>query len=400
MSDPITKLTLKDGTIRYRFVTDGPRRPDGKRRQIRKTFDTKKEARAELARIRHQSTTGTYIVPSKLTIDELLDLWLKSAIRGVEEATASNYDTAIRPARLFLGEKRLQLLTEEDVEAFVDWMLTRGRQRGGQLGTGLSVRSVRLSLGRLRSALSLAVRRGWVARNVAEHVGIPREHARQAVQAQAKRRPWDETEVKAFIEAIKDDRLFGVMLLTLIAERPAEVCGTRWEEDVDLDGGGTIAVGNTRTIVYDRTLAKGLRNKVVEKDPKTESGKRVLPLPNPVQTALLTFRDVQEKERLVAGRAYEASGYVVVDELGRPFKTDKLRREAHRLMERAGVRKVRLYDARHAVLSWMANNGVPDTVVSAWAGHSDLSFTKRVYVHPDPQSLRVGSDKLGELLAS
>jgi len=42
-----------------------------------------------------------------------------------------------------------------------------------------------------------------------------------------------------------------------------------------------------------------------------------------------------------------------------------------------GVRKVRLYDARHACLSWMANNGVPDTVVSAWAGHSDLSFTKR-----------------------
>ena len=46
----------------------------------------------------------------------------------------------------------------------------------------------------------------------------------------------------------------------------------------------------------------------------------------------------------------------------------------------------------------MANNGVPDTVVSAWAGHSDLSFTKRVYVHPDPQSLSAGSEKLGELL--
>ncbi len=99
-----------------------------------------------------------------------------------------------------------------------------------------------------------------------------------------------------------------------------------------------------------------------------------------------------------AGEAYEGSGYVVVDELGRPFKTDKLRREAQKLMEEAGVRRVRLYDARHACLSWMANNGVPDTVVSAWAGHSDLSFTKRVYVHPDPQSLKAGSEKLSELL--
>jgi integrase len=67
-------------------------------------------------------------------------------------------------------------------------------------------------------------------------------------------------------------------------------------------------------------------------------------------------------------------------------------------MKAVGVRKVRLYDARHAILTWMANNGVPDTVVSAWAGHSDLGFTKRVYVHPDPQSLRAGSDRLADLL--
>ncbi len=67
-------------------------------------------------------------------------------------------------------------------------------------------------------------------------------------------------------------------------------------------------------------------------------------------------------------------------------------------MATAGVRKTRLYDARHACLSWMANNRVPDTVVSAWAGHSDLSFTKRNYVHPNPQSLIAGSEKLMELL--
>ncbi|WP_406462600.1 site-specific integrase [Streptomyces sp. NBC_01622] len=400
MGDPIKKITLADGTVRYRFVTDGPRQASGKRRQIRKTFDTKKEARAELARIRHQSTTGTFVVPTKVTVDELLDLWLKSAIRGVEDATASNYDNAIRPVRLFLGDKRLQLLTEEDVEAFVDWMLTHGRQRGGKPGTGLSLRSVRLTLGRLRSALHLAVRRGWVVRNVAEHVRVSRDAVRKAAQADAKRRPWDASEVKAFIEATKGDRLFGVMLLTLIAERPAEVCGTRWEQDVDLIGNGTIAVGNTRTIVYDRSLPKGQRNRVVEKDPKTQNGKRVLPLPKLLQAALVSFRARQAEEKLAAGEAYEESGYVVVDEMGRPFKTDKLRREAHRLMAQAGVRKVRLYDARHACLSWMANNGVPDTVVSAWAGHSDLSFTKRVYVHPDPQSLKAGSDKLGELFAA
>ncbi|WP_326661729.1 hypothetical protein [Streptomyces canus] len=142
-----------------------------------------------------------------------------------------------------------------------------------------------------------------MARNVAEHVRVTRDAVRKSAQDDAKRRPWDASEVKAFIEATKGDRLFGVMLLTLIAERRAEVCGTRWEQDVDLRRqDGTIAVGNTRTIVYDRSLPKGQRNKVVEKDPKTHNGKRVLPLAKLLQAALVVLRARQaDRARAFSG---------------------------------------------------------------------------------------------------
>jgi integrase len=393
--DPIKTITLKNGTTRYRFVVDVGRKENGQRNQKTYTFDTKKEAKAEYARITHQRNTGTLVTSSKMSVNELLDVWVKAATRDVEEGTASNYENAIRPVRLRLGHKQLQVLTEDDIEDLIEWMLTEGRRRGGKPGTPLSLRSVRLTLGRLRAALNLAVRRNLIARNVAEHVTISRDQKTRA--AKPKVRPWTETEVKAFISAISGHRLFAVMLLALIANRPAEVCGLRWEKDIDLDA-GTIAIANTRTIVYDRNLEKGERNKVVEKGAKSDAGERTLPAPAPVHRALRTFKTLQAKEKLLAGEAYEDSGYVLVDELGRPWKTDKLRREAYKLMEMAGVRKVRLYDARHACLSWMANNGVPDTVVSAWAGHSDLSFTKRTYVHPDPESLRAGSEKLSELL--
>jgi integrase len=258
---------------------------------------------------------------------------------------------------------------------------------------------VRLTLGRFRSALNLAVRRGLVLRNVAEHVTISREAKEKALENKKTNPPWNQEEVRQFLAGIHGHRLFAPMMLALIAERPAEVCGARWDEHVDLEQRVIVVGDNTRTIVYDRTRERGQRNKVVEKRAKTQAGERVLPLPVPVHAALVVFRALQAKEREAAGDGYENSGYVLVDELGRPWKTDKLRREAYKLMEATGVRKVRLYDARHACLSWMANNGVPDTVVSAWAGHSDLSFTKRTYVHPDPQSLRAGSDKLGELLS-
>ncbi|MFD5575510.1 hypothetical protein [Streptomyces cadmiisoli] len=83
------QVTFKNGTTRYRFVTDGPRRPDGRRLQIRKTFDTKNLDRDEMARIRRLSATGTCAAPTKLFIDELLDLQLKSATRVAEEEMSS-----------------------------------------------------------------------------------------------------------------------------------------------------------------------------------------------------------------------------------------------------------------------------------------------------------------------
>lgn len=398
MKEPIRKITHKDGSVRYRLVVDIGVSPEGKRKQLTRTFKTKKEALAELSRIRHELGSGSFVAPSKMTLNELLDIWLKSATRDVEEGTASNYESAMVPVRTHSGEKELQSLTEEGIEALVDWMLTSGRRRGGKPGTGLGIRSVRLALGRLRAALNLAVRRGLVVRNVAQHVTISREAKKKAEAAKPKSVPWDETEVKAFLAAIKGHRLYAAMMLALIAERPAEVCGARWDEDVDLDGAGTIAVQNTRTIVYDRALEKGSRNKVVEKDTKTEAGKRTLPLPPPPTRHSRHSRQSSQPRNSPLERPMPTVDTFSWTSSGSPSRRTSSAGEAYKLMEAAGVRRVRLYDARHATLSWMANNGVPDTVVSAWAGHTDLSFTKRVYVHPDPQSLRAGSEKLGELL--
>lgn len=390
MSDLIKKIELAGGKVRYRFVIDIGRDPKtGRRRQLTKTYDTKKEARAEYARIKHQTGEGTFVAPDKITLSDWLDTWLKSATIDVEKATAHNYEDALRPVRERLGDRKLQQLSEEDIDELVEWMLTAGRKRGGKVGTGLGVRSVKLTLGRLRSALTVAVRRKLVVRNVAQYTQIPREARKKDAEARAKRVPWSSDEVKTFVAATRGQRLFAPMLLSLLGMRPAEVCGLRWSEDVNLDG-KTIEVANTRTLV---------EGEVEEKGPKSEKGKRTLPLPEPALAALRSFKARQAKEKLAAGTAYTDSGYVLVDELGKPWKTDQFRRAIYKLMATTGVRKVRPYDARHACLTYLATSGVPDVIVSAWAGHADLSFTKRVYVHPNAEHLQEAADQLGALLS-
>lgn len=56
----------------------------------------------------------------------------------------------------------------------------------------------------------------------------------------------------------------------------------------------------------------------------------------------------------------------MLDELGAPRETDDLlRRQTHKLMDAAGLRKVRPYDAQLACLTCLSVNGVPDTIVGA-----------------------------------
>src|SRR5262249_54609661 len=144
----------------------------------------------------------------------------------------------------------------------------------------------------------------------------------------------------------------------------------------------TLTIRNVRTLTWTEHGGQ-----VVEKEPKTDAGNRTLPLPGPVTAALRAFKATHAAERLAAGEAYKPSGYVRVEELGRPFRTDQLRRAAYRLMKAAGVRQVRLYDARHACLTYLSVSGVPAPIVSAWAGHADLSMAQRVYVHPSAKDL-------------
>ncbi|MFF1647725.1 tyrosine-type recombinase/integrase [Streptomyces sp. NPDC058240] len=84
--------------------------------------------------------------------------------------------------------------------------------------------------------------------------------------------------------------------------------------------------------------------------------------------------------------------------LGQPLTTRHLREAAHSLQRKLELRKVRLYDARHACLTFLAVSGVPDVVLAAWAGHANATFTERVYVHPGHEDLRVASDHLTSLL--
>ncbi|WP_236244527.1 tyrosine recombinase XerC [Streptomyces sp. CC210A] len=380
MAEP-KRIVLRSGKVRYRTVVDAGYDENGQRIQITVTRDTKTEVKEERARIIAERAAGTFIAPSKLTLAEWLDQWLEHKRRDVEETTIRTYRLALVHVYDRLGHVRLQELSEDQVQDFVDSLVSGGRRKGGEPGTRLAVSTVDGILTRLREALGRAVVRKLIPANPARYVRVALADRRLDKRERQRPKPWTVEEVQAFIRGIESDRLYAPLLLSLMGLRPAEVCGQRWT-DIDLKV-GTLEISNTRTMVGNL--------KVLEKDTKTSSGERVLPLPQWPWEALKRFKARQVRERLAAGEAYTDTGYVLVDELGVALNTRQLREHAYRTMRRLGLRQVRLYDARHSCLTYLAVNGVPDVVLAAWAGHTNASFTKRRYVHVDAEGMRAAA---------
>lgn len=375
------KVILADGSVRYRVVSDAGRDPlTGKRRQVTRTFTRLRDAQDEVARVRDERRRGTYVMPSSLTLETVLDRFLASATFEREEATKSNYGHALRLPRERLGDRRVQSITRADIEELRDYALSSGRKRGGTPGTALGPRSVRLMLSRLSACFEQLIDDGQLSRNPCRGVRPPKTTRRE-------KDTWSADEARTFLAEATGDRLHAAWRLALYGMRREEICGLRWQ-DVNLPA-RTLTINTVRVVVDGRVVTKDA--------PKSERSARTLPLDGELVAALAALRKRQAAEQLAAGSVYAASGYVVADELGAPVNPEWVSDEFGRLLMRAGVRRITLHAARHTACTLMEQAGVPISIVSRWAGHATPEFTYRTYVHASDDDLAAGRDSLASI---
>ena len=81
-----------------------------------------------------------------------------------------------------------------------------------------------------------------------------------------------------------------------------------------------------------------------------------------------------------------------------PYTLGALTNMWHRLTTAAGVRPIRLHDARHSCGTALHLRGVPMAVIAKWLGHADASITARIYAHSQDDALRAASATLGQVV--
>ncbi|MGB9791310.1 MAG: tyrosine-type recombinase/integrase [Thermacetogeniaceae bacterium] len=320
---------------------------------------------------------------SNVTLEQWLDLWLTQYAKPrVRPTTYDNYEMIVRVhIKPQLGNIKLAKLQPRQIQIFYNYLLEKGRADGKG---GLSPRTVTIAHVILHEALEQALKEGLVTRNVAELCSPPKQIKKEA-------RYLTLEEEKRFLSVLKDEPLRAAFILLLgTGLRRGELLGLRWQ-DVHIEENGEGYIEVRQQLVKAKVNEK---NTVIFEPPKTQKGKRIIPLPKWAVEALEVHRKKQEEHKAKCGKRYKDAGLVFATSEGKPILPRNFHRSFKRLIEKAGLQNATIHSLRHTFASRLLELNEHPKVVQELLGHSQISVTLDTYSHVLPEVKKKAIAKL------
>jgi integrase len=340
---------------------------------------SKKEAEKKLAELLHEMDKGVLIRPEKTTLGQYLERWLKDYARpNTAPRTAEGYETIIRQ---HLSPKLVHIplaqLKPEHLQKYYAEMLASGRiKREG----GLSAQTVRHHHTALHKALQSGVEWGLLGRNVADAVRPPRVLHNEM-------KTWSEEEVNRFLEAAKETPYYALFYTALFTGmRRSELMALRWQ-DVDF----------ILSQIYVKRSLHQLRDGSFNfRPPKTARGRRAVALPPSAILVLQEHFEKRKQERVILREPLKDEDLVFGEADGRPMRPNRITRAWVMLAEKAGLKVIRLHDARHTHASIMLKRGIHPKIVQERLGHASIAITLDTYSHVSPGMQQAAAQSFDE----
>ncbi len=367
MLEPMAGSIRKRGERSWELrVYAGRNDKTGKKQYLSRTVKgSRRDAEKELARLVTRVDDGV-LTANTGTVGELVELWYSRGELEWSPTTADGYRSIIdRQILPRWGNVALRRLRTADLDAWYSEL----RRQGGKDGRPLAANSVKRIHAVLRTALSQAVRWGWIATNPAAAATPPQPKGRPRHTIPS---PED---VGRLVEAARRTNPPLSVFLRLAAAsgaRRGELCALRWR-DIDLD---------TASLTIRRSVVNTRHRGLVEKDTKTHAERR-LSLDAGTVAVLAEHRDrlVEILDR--CGTELDPESFVFSHEVdgSETWRPDYASLSFTRLRDRCGLPGMRLHDLRHFNATALLAAGTDIRTVSGRLGHADASTTLDIYAH-------------------
>jgi integrase len=341
--------------------------------KIRRGFRTLAEARSWRADAESGVRRGFLRAVEPVTInDAAVDLLARMRAGSVrtrsgdhyKPSTISSYDLALRVHILdALGPMRLSDVQRRHVQRLADDLV----------GDGAAPSSVRNAIMPLRVIYRVALRDGLVTVDPCERLELPAVRSSRVTIVSPEH-------AAKLVAALDDKRDRAVWATALYAGlRRGELLALRWR-DIGLPAGGVIHVERAYD-VQERVYV----------DPKSQAGRRPVPIANVLRDVLLDLRfslpDTLDPDALAFG------------DNGEPCAYQPLLNRTRAAWKKAELEPVGLHAARHTAASLMIAANVNVKALSEFMGHSSITITLDRYGHLLPGSLSEAATLLDAFLA-
>lgn len=302
------------------------------------------------------------------TIKELSSEWIEDKKKYVKRSTYALYsvllENQILPA--FGTSRRLD---EAEVQDFIF----------KKISSGLSRKSVRDIVAVIKMIKRYGIRTGVLE---------PAEWCLKFPTPPAKSGPavmslQDQKKILHYIEANFTFKSLGIYICLTTGMRIGEICALKWE-DIDLEY-GIFHVRRTIERIY--IIEDGQRRtELIVGTPKTASSLRVIPICRSLLRILKPLKKIANEDNyfLTNGR--------------KPLEPRSYRAYYFRLLKMLGIRKVKFHGLRHSFATRCIESGCDYKTLSSILGHSDISTTLNLYVHPDIAQKKKCIEKVSKAL--
>ena len=292
----------------------------------------------------------------KIILGTYLNKWLETCKVSLRPNTVYQYGLTIKNhITPYVGNIQLKDLRLDRIEQLYAELLT----------DGVGTRTVRLTHSVLHRALEKAVKYGLIVRNPSQGAALPRKQ-------QPEMQVLDTSQATQFLIAAYGRRYEALYHLAIkTGMRQGEIFGLKWSD----------LKWNSGTLYVQRQIQRVKGQGWSFTEPKTKAGRRPIELGEGTLQVLRLHKKRQELQKAVIGDRWQEHDLIFTSSVGTPCDASNLRVDFLKLLEKAGLQRIRFHDLRHTAASIMLNNGIPIIVVSKILGHSKPSITLDIYGH-------------------